>query len=149
VFFHGSQQQTAADGTLDKAALDIVTKFPAVTLEKWQGDEAPRFLYEEDAMINTAKQIKAVNPDIAVFVWFDSVRIYTANKTLNPDLKPPCTTGHFRPADFLMTHREYLLMNSTHQPALEPWSGCYIYNFADATVRQFWTDMCLNMTKTG
>ena len=42
-----------------------------------------------------------------------------------------------------MTHREYLLMNSTHQPALEPWSGCYIYNFADATVRQFWTDMCV------
>ena len=29
----------------------------AVTLEKWQGDEAPRFLYEEDAMINTAKQV--------------------------------------------------------------------------------------------
>jgi len=35
------------------------------------------------------------------------------------------------------------------QPALEPWSHCHIYDHTQPLVRQYWTDMCLNMTATG
>ena len=31
----------------------------------------------------------------------DSLRIYTADKALNPDFKGPCAQGYFRPAEFL------------------------------------------------
>ena len=41
---------------------------------------------------------------LVVVVWMDSFRIYTADKTLNPDLGHACTTGHFRPAQFLERH---------------------------------------------
>ena len=127
----------------------LLAQFSSVTIEKFQGSEAPIFLYEEDAMVASARQIKAVNPAIAVYVWFDSMRIYTANKTLNPDITPHCATGNFQPATFLETHREYLLLNRTNQPALEPWSHCHIYDFTKDFVRQYWLDMCLNMTATG
>ena len=62
---------------------------------------------------------QARSPNTTVVVWLDSFRIYTDNKTLNPDLGPACTTGHFRPARLLETHTEYLLKNSSGQPALE------------------------------
>ena len=51
-----------------------------------------------------AKQIKARNPTIAVVVWYDSVRIYQQNKTLNPKIRGGCTTGNFEPGVFLDTH---------------------------------------------
>ena len=84
-------------------------------------------MYEEDAWLVAAKQVKAINPNITVVVWLDSLRIYTADKALNPDLKKSCTTGHFRPARFLETHPDYLLKNSTGQPAVEePFGGCHV-----------------------
>lgn len=99
-------------------------------------------------MIASAINIKKINPNISVIVWFDSVRIY-ANQSLNPDAKKGCDTGHFLPAVFLESHPEYLLMNTTGQPALETGSGCHIYAFQKKIVRDYWRNRCLNMTKTG
>lgn len=128
---------------------EVALRFSAVTIEKWQASANVPFLWEEDAMIATAKQIKSINSSIAVFVWFDSVRIYTSDKKLNPDITPNCATGHFRPSQFLETHPDYLLMNSSGLPALEPWSHCHIYDFTKDYVRNYWRDMCLNMTASG
>ena len=83
------------------------------------GDQIKPYIYEEEAWVVAAKQIKARSPNTTVVVWLDSFRIYTDNKTLNPDLGHACTTGHFRPARFLETHTEYLLKNASGQPALE------------------------------
>ena len=52
------------------------------TIEKWQGSlatDANRsvFLWEEDAMVAAAKQIKAANPATSVAVWFDTILVYT------------------------------------------------------------------------
>ena len=38
-------------------------------LEKWQGFQAPVFLWEEDAWVAAAKQIKAANPNTSVVAW--------------------------------------------------------------------------------
>lgn len=107
----------------------------------------------------TATQVKQANPNATVIVWLDSFRIYTANKLLNPDLKLPCTTGHFFPAQFLETggkmgdHGDpksvYLLKNASGLPALELWSGCHMFDHTQAVARDYWTDMCLNLTLTG
>ena len=82
-------------------------------------------------------------------VWYDSFRIYTANKTLNPDLGKSCTTGHYRAGVYPELHPTMLLKNTSNKPALEPWSKCHIYDFAQASVQAYWTEMCLNMTDSG
>jgi hypothetical protein len=86
-----------------------------------------------------------------------SFRIYTADKALNPDLKPACTTGHYRAAEFLETGGKmngkldptsvYLLKNSSGLPALESWSNCHIFDHTQAVARAYWTEMCLNLTR--
>eukprot|EP00039_Didymoeca_costata_P028493 m.21213 g.21213 ORF g.21213 m.21213 type:complete len:398 (-) comp7079_c0_seq2:77-1270(-) len=163
VSFHSAQQLTDSSGGFSQDNLDIISKFPLVTIEKWQGVKAEDssnksvFLWEEDAMIKAAKQIKAINENISVIVWFDTMLIYTGwnmsgtglNTTLNPDIDSACATGHFRPAEFLEKHEQYLLKNTSGLPALEPWSHCHIYDHSKDFVRQYWTDMCLNMTATG
>jgi hypothetical protein len=95
-------------------------------------------MYEEDAWVVAAKQIKKRNPNTTVIVWLDSFRIYTADKNLNPDLGKACTTGHFRPAQFLEAHSEYLLKNTSGKPALESWSKCHIFDHTKEVARNYW-----------
>ena len=69
------------------ATLETLTKFPIVTIEKWQGCNATGYTSEEDAMLAAAKTIKdaaaAKGKHVSVVVWFDSFRIY-ASPPLNP-----------------------------------------------------------------
>ena len=67
-----------------------------------------------------------------------------------PLFPPPQQRWNRQPADFLMTHaEEYLVYNASGQPAVEPWSGCYIYGFHRPEVRDYWGEHCLNLTATG
>lgn len=120
-----------------------------VDLVRWQGAGVKPYIYEEDAWVVAATQIKKRNPNITVVVWLDSFRIYTADHRLNPDLGKACTTGHFRPAEFLETHPEYLLKNTSGLPALESWSKCHIFDHTKQIARDYWRDMCLRMTASG
>lgn len=147
-FFHGCSTGGPGGG-FDAADLDVIKHFKLVTLEKWQGSTVTPYMWEEDAWVVAAKQIKAVNPDVSVVVWLDSFRIYTANKSLNPDLGPGCTTGHYRAGVYPELHPDMLLKNTSGKPALEPWSKCHIYDFEKEYVRRYWTDVCLNMTDSG
>jgi hypothetical protein len=40
-------------------------------------------------------------------------------------------------------------MNTSGLPALESWSHCHIYDHQKAFVREYWKDLCLNMTASG
>ena len=51
-----------------------------------------------------ATQIKKRNPNISIAVWYDSVRVYQQNKTLNPDITKSCETGNFEAGQFLDSH---------------------------------------------
>jgi hypothetical protein len=128
------------------------------------------FLWEETAMINAAKQVKAARPNASVIVWLDSVQIYTGwvfpwnlthcehcspdpahpgtliNHTFNADVF--AVQGHSRAAEYMEQRRELLLHNSSGQPALG-WGGLHIYDFSQAQVQRFWTDTCLNLTASG
>eukprot|EP01046_Picozoa_sp_COSAG06_P057103 COSAG06_NODE_11022_length_1580_cov_3.465226_1_plen_326_part_10 len=150
-FFHSADSGSPSNngGGFTEAALETIAKFPMVTMEKWQGSAVVPYMYEEDAWVVAAKQIKQLNPNITVIVWLDSFRIYTDDYRLNPDLGSSCTTGHFRPAVFLETHQEYLLKNTTGQPALESWSKCHIFDHRKEIARNYWRDMCLGMTGSG
>eukprot|EP00039_Didymoeca_costata_P016854 m.307435 g.307435 ORF g.307435 m.307435 type:complete len:378 (-) comp16462_c0_seq4:389-1522(-) len=159
VSIHCSEGKTTDTGEFLPEELDIIKRFPLVTIEKWQGEQASKFVWEEDAWIAAATQIKKANPNASVNVWIDSLRIYTGwyypprsgqvNHTLNPDAKSSCSTGHFRSAEVLEQNPEYLLKNKSGSPALESWSGCHIYDFTKAIARDFWTNQCLNLTASG
>lgn len=73
-FFHGSDPNGTAGGGFTDEALATITRFPIVTLEKWQGAAIEPYTWEEDAWVVAAKQIKARNPDITVIVWYVAIR---------------------------------------------------------------------------
>ena len=96
--------------------MESLVKFPLITIEKWEGPDATDssgkrvFLWEEDAWVNSAKKLKAKNPNVSVVPWMDTTLIYTGwmldgssnlNHTLNPSAQGACATGHFRPAEFI------------------------------------------------
>jgi hypothetical protein len=158
-FFHGSEHNGTDRGGFSAEALQTILKFPMVTIEKWQGDLVEPKIFEEDAWQVSAAQIKAHRPNTTVVVWMDSLRIYTADKALNPGLKRPCAQGHFRPAEFLESGGKmdgkldpaspYLLQNSSGLPALASGSGCHVFDHTKPMVRSYWIQMCLNATKSG
>ena len=59
----------------DRQALADISA--ACAQEKWQGDSAvdaqgrPVFLWEETAMVNAARQVKAARPSTSVIAWLD------------------------------------------------------------------------------
>ena len=74
----------------------------------------------------------------------------TINTTLNPSANAQCATGHFRPAEYLERDgRHLLLTNRSGLPAITAYGHCHAYDHSQPAARQFWTDMCLNMTASG
>lgn len=190
VSFHACRSNTYGPTGLEWLPEDLVAlaRYPLITIEKWHGSEAYStdvctttgncnktnvFVWEEDAWVSAAKQIKEVNPNISIAVWMDTMLIYTGwswpppptytddnlNRTLNPDINMNCNMGYLRPAEFLESKTatnedgipasEFLLKNVSGLPALEPWSNCHIYDHSKQFVRDYWRDLCLDLTATG
>ena len=176
VSFHSSALATNARGEFSKAELALIARFPLVTIEKWQGvaatDEggSPVFLWEETAMVNAAKQVKANRPNTSVIVWLDSSNIYTGwvfppnltacahcsvdaaahnqlvNHTFNADVY--AVQGHSQAAEYLEQHPEMLLRNKSGALALG-WGNLHVYDHRKAAVRARWRDTCLGLTASG
>ncbi|XP_065182468.1 uncharacterized protein LOC135813184 [Sycon ciliatum] len=146
-FFHSSYLNSL---TFPESAMKIITKFPIVTIEKWQGCKASDYTYEDDAMLAAAKQIKTANPEINVNVWFDSFRIYS-NKSLNPSAIDNANQFCIRSrhSEFLESHVDYLLRNTSGDLAIESYCHLHVYDYVKPYVQEYWTQMCLNMTKSG
>ena len=158
VFFHGSDPNGTAGGGFTDLALETITKFPIVTLEKWQGSSVVPYTWQEDAWVESARQIKAIDPTITVLVWFDTVHIYEQDTTLDPDLKDrkyespwetSCTSGNFHGGRYLDSHPSLLLMEENGvKKALDGW-GCHIYNYANPAAQCYFQKMCLQMVASG
>lgn len=144
-FFHACNES----GLFSEAALDVITKFPMVTIEKGQG-----FLADDCADFNTtfpcaeakiAAQCRAVKqrkPSIATVFYMNSVLDWYFYHM------------HLRVAD---TPSFELHDSTTGKPVLTsgdkhfnpPKGGMLVYNHADEGMRDFWFDVCLNATKDG
>jgi hypothetical protein len=158
IFFHGSDPNGTVGGGFTDEALQTITKFPIVTLEKWQGSSLVPYTWQEDAWVAAAGQIKARNPAITVLVWFDTVHIYEQDTNLDPDLKDReyksawetgCTSGNLHASRFLDSHPEYLLMQDDGRKKALDNMGCHIYNYAAAAPQCYWQRMCLEMVASG
>lgn len=145
--------------------MDTISKFPLVTMEKWQGSQAtdasgkPVFLWEEDAWVAAAKQIKAARPDTSVIAWMDTMLVYTGwnvdpsnhtvNTTLNPDATANCATGHFRPAEDLERGGKGMLLRNKTGGDAEYFGNCHVFDHSQPQARDYWKQMCLRMTGSG
>ena len=74
----------AAGGGFTPEALATLARFPLVTIEKWQKGGVVPSMWEEEAFVVAARQIKAVDPNITVIAWLDSVRVYPAESDAQP-----------------------------------------------------------------
>jgi len=163
VSFHSSERISESDGGFSSEEVDSIARYPLVTIEKWQGDTASDFVWEEDAMVASARQIKAVSPNTTVIAWLDSSRVYTGwmypadsddptavNHTFNPDANPNCATGHFRAAETLEANPDtFLLRNTSDLLAIDSYSGCHVFDFSRQDARDYWKGMCLALTASG
>lgn len=151
VFVHVSKENTLAFSEADLATL---TKFPIVTIEKWQGCADPEYSFEEVAMLAAAKSVKdsaaAKSKHVSVVVWFDSYRIYS-NTTLNPDAKDSAGIAcmNSRAAHFLESNPAHLLHNASGGLVLESFANLHVVDYQQRKMQVFKRDMCLNMTKSG
>jgi len=136
------------------ATLETLTKFPIVTIEKWQGCNATGYTSEEDAMLAAAKTIKdaaaAKGKHVSVVVWFDSFRIY-ASPPLNPYARK--TSGidciNSRASHYLESSTDHLLKNESGVPVLESFASLHVVDYQKKEMQIYKRDMCLNMTKSG
>ena len=158
-FFHSS---TLNELTFSDVDSRLIAKFPMVTIEKWQGCNSTPGCYhnpvpssacptQQDATLATARKLKAIDPTIFVTSWLDSLRIYEAIPQLNPDYIDLSNQACVRPAGsaYLDTHPAMLLPNASGQPALESYINAHVFDHRNAAARDFWKQVCLNMTATG
>eukprot|EP00729_Bicosta_minor_P020928 gene20928-17_t len=130
VSFHSATERTGPTGVFPESDLEIISKFPLVTIEKWQGDMF------DTLMVYTGWNVDPKNT--------------TVNTTFNKGATVSCATGHFRPAEFVEQEgRSMLLRNGSNQLVHNAYGGCHVYDHSQAATRQFWQNMCLNMTKSG
>lgn len=158
--------------------LAVLARFPAVTIEKWQAcnssvpscyvpgpqsdSDVPNGTEvepeptstacptQQEAALTAAASIKALRPNASVFIWFDSLRIYS-HRPANPDILDiewqSCVNNAVSP--YLESHPTLLLKNSSSGLAEEPYLRAHVYDHTQLAVREFWKQACLNMTSTG
>jgi hypothetical protein len=151
VFIHVSIEDALP---FDTEALSAIAKFRIATIEKWQGCKAAKYTFEEEAMLEAARSIKAAaaaaGTSTSVVVWFDSFRVYS-NKTLNPDARDTCGIScmNSRAAHYLESSSDHLLKDTKGALVLESFAALHVVDYQDREMQQFKIDMCLNMTKSG
>lgn len=160
-FFHSSLMCTP---TWSPEDTHLISKFPIVTIEKWQGCNSTPGCYrphggplpthpcvtQQEATLATASSLRALNPSIAIISWLDSLRVYS-NATLNPDILDLSYQSCVRNAGspFLEAHPGFLLKNASGDPALESYLHAHVFDHTQVGVRELWAGACLNQTSSG
>jgi len=159
------------DAVFCAADLAVAARFPAITLEKWQGCNSTAGCYrpgnlagagaaaagaaaacpsQETATLAAAAQIKAVRPSASVFTWTDSLRVYS-RRAVNPAIKDiswqSCVRNEL--AEYAEAHSELLLRNASGGLALEPYLNAHVYDHTNPRTAALWRDACLNVTASG
>jgi hypothetical protein len=152
------------DAVFCAADLAVAARFPAITLEKWQGCNSTAGCYrpnnlagagaacpsQEEATLAAAAQIKALRPAASVFTWTDSLRVYS-RRSVNPSIRDvewqSCVRNEL--AEYAEAHPELLLRNATGGLALEPYLDAHVYDHGNPRTAALWRDACVNATALG
>lgn len=160
-FFHSSLMCADVWAAADLA---VIAKYPAVTIEKWQGCASVPRCYrphggpppaapcptQQEATLATARALRAINPSISIFTWLDSLRVYS-NASMNPNIidisSQSCVRNALSP--YLESHPHLLLHNASGGLALESYLHAHVFDHTQPAVRDLWRDFCVNQTRGG
>jgi hypothetical protein len=135
-FMH-SQNQNQLDWSAD--ALDVIVKYPIVTVEKSQGGYTPWLgSMAEEKIVHSCKQIK----EAAKSAGTNTRVVYYWNANQN--------WWHFRAAELGTTHPEWFLYKADGTHLLKKSSlPLRYFNFSVPEMKSAWKEICLAATRTG
>jgi len=145
-FFHACNES----GPFSDRALDTITKFPLVTIEKGQGFRdtdctkygAPSAPCAEEKIIQQCAAVKKRNGSIATVFYYNAV-----------------LSWYFYHMDVVMHASPQFALNDSfsHKPVLAPGdktfnppkAGMLVFDHSSAGLREYWKSVCINATQTG
>lgn len=137
-FFHSCNES----GSYSEEALDVITKFPLVTVEKGQGFNDGSGRMAEDKIIEQLAAVKARDSSIATVFYMNSVLDWYFYHMHEEYLKHE---------DWWLRRSDngepfYTSGGKTFRP---PKEGMLVFDHSKKAVRDFWHDTCLGAVKTG
>mmetsp|Transcript_55665 Transcript_55665/g.82812 ORF Transcript_55665/g.82812 Transcript_55665/m.82812 type:complete len:390 (+) Transcript_55665:68-1237(+) len=138
-FFHSCNET----GLWSDEALDVISKFPMVTVEKGQGFLSNSSGYAEDHIITQLAAVKARDPTIQTVFYMNSV--------LNWFFYALAKEYENIPAYWLYDSTTHKPVRSKGDRAFQPQpsEGMLVFNHAIPAVRSLWKDVCYNAVNSG
>lgn len=137
VFYHSCN----LSGAFTSEAIKVVAKFPLVTIEKGQGVFDPddkRFA--EDKILDTLRRVKTADPNVSAIFYYNSLLDWPFYRLHEQFLQHPEWWVKKQDGSVCRMSGDGQFPNST---------GILAFDFAQADVRDFWVDECVNMTRSG
>eukprot|EP00927_Polykrikos_kofoidii_P046470 TRINITY_DN40705_c0_g1_i1.p1 TRINITY_DN40705_c0_g1~~TRINITY_DN40705_c0_g1_i1.p1 ORF type:complete len:475 (+),score=90.50 TRINITY_DN40705_c0_g1_i1:61-1425(+) len=137
-FFHACNES----GLYSDEALDVITKFPLVTVEKGQGFNDKTGRKAEEKIVEQLKAVKSRDPNIATVFYMNSVLDWY----------------FYGMHDEYVQHKDWWLRySSTGKPFYTsgdktfnpPKEGMLVFDHSKAEVRQWWQDTCMQAVASG
>ena len=138
VFYHGSN----ASGPASAAGVEVMARFPMVTVEKFQGpcahsaDPTPA-CHQEELIVAELKKVKAANPNISTVFYMNSVLDFPQYQLHTRMLAEPA----------LMKRDPDGNVTRIHCPS--PAGTCDVFDFAQKRAIALFTSVCINATRSG
>ena len=128
-------------GAYTDAALDVVAKFPMVTIEKGQGvQDASDTRFAEDKIVDTLRRVKQRDANISTIFYYNSILDWPFYR-LHADLVA-------RP-DLWARDKSGAACHTNGDGSFPNHSNMLSFDFAQAGGRDLWAQACLNVTATG
>ena len=129
-FFHRSNKT----GPYTEEAIEIMARFPIVTIEKWQSIDSKNDTME-DNIVGTLQRVKEKNPKAVTIFYYNSVCDFPQYAELYPkfDAMPE---GWLKDKD-----------GKVIRQACAGFSNMPVFDFSQPAVRALWSSECANQTK--
>ena len=137
VFYHSCN----FSGPYNAQALDIMAKFPMVTVEKGQGVFDPTDKrFAEDKIVEALRGVKARNANVSTLLYYNSVLDWPFYRLHEELMRRPELWARGADGSVCRTNGDGSFPNHTNMLS---------FDFAQAAARDLWASACLNATRTG
>jgi hypothetical protein len=137
VFYHSCN----FTGPFLPSALDVMAKFPLVTVEKGQGVDDPNDgRYAEDKIIEALRGVKQRDPNVSTIIYFNNVLDWPFYKLHEELLRQP---------KLWVRDSTGTPCRSSGDPSFPNHTAMLSFDFAQAGGRSLWASACLNATSSG
>ena len=137
VFYHSCN----FTGPFTSAALDIMAKFPMVTIEKGQGVYDPNDKrFAEDKIIDALRGVKERNPNVSTVLYYNSILDWPFYRLHALMLQHPELWARDAKGAVCRSDGDGSFPNHTNMLS---------FDFRQQAARDLWAAACLNATRTG